>query len=501
MEQLNFVVLIPILIYFAIVFFIGVFASKYAAKAARQKSGEGGFLGEYLTGGRDLNGIVLAMTLVATYLSAGSFIGGPGVAYRQGFGWVFLSMAQMPTGYFTLMTLGKRFAIVSRKIGANTINDFLRARYKNQYLVLLTSISVTLFFFATMSAQWIGAARLIQGAVGLDYPTALLVFAAIVVVYTTIGGFRGVVLTDLVQGIVMTLGTILLLFGVVKAGGGVSQTVQNMKAVDIGLITPFGVDDGHMTKAWVTSFWILVGFAVVGIPNVAVRAMSYKNTKSLNKGIIYGMVISLTLLVCMHLVGAFGTTVISDIEAGDLVVPTLATSLFPSWLAGVVISGPLAAIMSTVAGQLLISTGAIVNDIIINFFKPNLKDNEKLVSRLSIGASFGIGIVVLIISMRPPDMMVWLNLYANAGIISTFLWPIILGLYWKGANAPGAFASIITGVGSYVIFDKVWQRPLGMHTIVLPLIISLVAMVSVSKMTKKPDDDIIEAFWGVYKKV
>ena len=351
-----------------------------------------------------------------------------------------------------------------------------------------------------MSAQWVGAARLIQGAVGLDYRTSLFVFAAIVVVYTTIGGFRGVVLTDLVQGIVMTLGTILLLVGVVKAGGGVTETVQNMKAIDPGLITPFGITAGNMTKAWVTSFWILVGFAVVGIPNVAVRAMSYKNTKSLNKGIMYGMVISLTLLLCMHLVGAFGTTVISGIESGDLVVPTLATTLFPSWLAGVVISGPLAAIMSTVAGQLLISNGAIVNDIIINFFKPSLKSNEKFVSKLSVGASLGIGLIVLIISMNPPDMMVWLNLYANAGIISTFLWPIILGLYWKGANTPGAFAAIISGVGSYVIFSEVWPRPLGMHTIVLPLIISLVSMVIVSKLTKKPDDDVIEAFWGIYKK-
>ena len=94
----------------------------------------------------------------------------------------------------------------------------------------------------------------------------------------------------------------------------------------------------------------------------------------------------------------------------------------------------------------------------------------------------------------------WLNLYANAGIIATFLWPIILGLYWKGANASGALASIISGIGTYILFSYVWVRPLGMHTIVLPLIISLICFVVVSKLTKPPTNETIETFWGVYSR-
>jgi sodium/pantothenate symporter len=140
---------------------IGFYSLKFVSRAREGAvSDEGGFLTEYLAGGRDLGGFVLAMTMVATYLSAGSFIGGPGTAYTFGLGWVFLAMSQMPTGYFTLAVLGKKFAIVARKIDAVTVTDFLRARYDNDLIVILSSISIIAFFIAAMGAQWIGAARL-----------------------------------------------------------------------------------------------------------------------------------------------------------------------------------------------------------------------------------------------------------------------------------------------------------------------------------------------------
>jgi sodium/pantothenate symporter len=118
-------------------------------------------------------------------------------------------------------------------------------------------------------------------------------------------------------------------------------------------------------------------------------------------------------------------------------------------------------------------------------------------SRVSFIATIAVGVIIFIVAYNPPELMVWLNLYANAGLISTFLWPIILGLYWKKANKEGAFASMIVGIGTYIAFSYVWPRPLGMHTIALPLLLALIAFIVVSKVTKDPSDEIIEAFWGV----
>ncbi|RDY29008.1 sodium/panthothenate symporter [Romboutsia weinsteinii] len=500
MRNIDYGVLIPIIIYFIAVFAVGFYSMKFVNKARNSKNSENGFMDEYMTGGRGLGGFVLAMTLVTTYLSAGSFIGGPGTAYTQGLGWVFLAMAQMPTGYFTLAVLGKKFAIIARKINAVTITDFLRARYKSNVVVILTSVSIVAFFIAAMAAQWVGAARLLQGAVGLDYNIALTAFGVTVIVHTVIGGFRAVTLSDTIQGVIMTIATITIFIGAVVAGGGVETIVQNMAAVNPGMITPFGVNEGNMTILWVTSFWILVGFAVVGIPSVSQRAMSYKDTKSLHQGIKYGTIVSMILLLGMHLVGAFGVTLVSGIDSGDLVIPTLTTQLFPSAIAGILLAGPLASIMSTVDSQLLVASGAIVNDLYINYIKPNIKNDSKKTGKISILATALIGIAIYLVAFNPPELIVWLNLYANAGIIATFLWPIILGLYWKRANAEGAIAAIVSGIGSYILFSNIWSRPFGTHTIVLPLLISLILFIIVSKLTKRPDKETIETFWGVYTK-
>ena len=496
--NVNWGTLLPIIIYFVLMYFIGVYAMRIVAHQSRKKGGGGeAYLEEYMTGGRGTGGFVLAMTLVATYLSAGSFIGGPGTAYTHGLAWVFLAMAQIPTGYYTLMVLGKKFAIVSRKINAQSISDFLRARYESDAVLIVASLSIIFFLTAAMAAQLIGAARLLEGSTGLDYRTALIFFALTVVVHTAIGGFRGVVLNDTLQGVVMTIATIALFFMVVNRGGGIANIVQELKATNVGMITPFGVQEGFMTIPYVTSFWVLVGFAVIGLPSVAQRAMSYKDAKSLHSGILYGTIVSLILLLGMHLVGAFGITQVSGIESGDLVVPTLATSLFSPLMAGIILSGPLAAVMSTMDSQLLVVVASIVNDLLANYIKPDLKKEPNKLRTLTIAVCFVVGVVITVLAFNPPDLMVWLNLFATAGQLSTFMWPTILGLYWKKANAAGALSGMIAGIGSYLIFNYFLPRPLDLHPIVPALVLSLVAFIVVSKVTKGPSEKIIQTFWGL----
>lgn len=495
MGAINWGTLIPIIIYFVLMYLIGIYAAKILSKV--KSSNSEGYLDEYMTGGRDTGGFVLAMTLVATYLSAGSFIGGPGTAYTHGLAWVFLAMAQMPTGYYTLAVLGKKFAIVSRKIGANTITDFLRERYRSDAVVIVASLSIIFFLIAAMSAQWIGAARLLQGSTGIDYKIGLLFFGITVVVHTAIGGYRGVVLNDTLQGIVMTVSTLILFITVIVKGGGIPNIIQNMKAIDPGMISPYGVTEGFMTKTWVTSFWVLVGFATIGLPSISQRAMSYKDTKSLNQGIKVGTIVSIAILLGMHLVGAFGSTLVSGIESGDLVLPTLASQLFPSVIAGIILAGPLAAVMSTVDSQLLVVVGAIVNDLIINYLKPQLSKDSKAASRRTTGWAIILGVITYIIAMNPPELMVWLNLFATAGQLSTFLWPTILGLYWKKANKQGALVSMVVGIGSYIYFNYFLPRPMGFHAIVPTLALSLVAFLIVSNFTERPSDEVIEMFWGI----
>jgi len=178
-------VIIPLVVFVIIIFGIGFWSNKFVRSSDS-------FLSEYFLGGREMGGFLLAMTMMATYGSASSFISGPGVAYNTGLGWVLLALAQLPAGYFVLMVLGKKFAIVTRKFKAITLIDFLRARYNSNVVVIVSAISIIIFLFASMVAQWIGGARLIESLTGMNYTTALFIFAAVVLIYVVIGGFRAV---------------------------------------------------------------------------------------------------------------------------------------------------------------------------------------------------------------------------------------------------------------------------------------------------------------------
>ncbi|KUK39473.1 MAG: Sodium/pantothenate symporter, partial [Synergistales bacterium 54_24] len=156
----RFELLLPMILYLAVVYGLAVYSGRVMAKL------KVGFVEEYFLGSRAMGGFVLAMTLVATYTSASSFVGGPGVAYNVGLGWVFLAMVQVPVAYFTLGVLGKKFAIVARKIKAVTVTDFLRARYESPAVVIIASLGVIIFLVAAMVAQFIGGARVFEAVTG-----------------------------------------------------------------------------------------------------------------------------------------------------------------------------------------------------------------------------------------------------------------------------------------------------------------------------------------------
>lgn len=471
---MNWAVIIPLLLFLAVIFFIGFWSN-------RRMQGADSFLQEYFLGGRQLGGFVLAMTMMATYGSASSFIGGPGVAYTRGLAWVLLSMAQLATGYFVLMVLGKKFAIVARKYKTITLIDFLRERYQSNAVVLVSAASIIIFLFSSMAAQWVGGARLIESLTGLSYTTALFIFAVAVLIYVIIGGFRAVALTDAVQGSIMFIGTIILLVATIIAGGGIPNIMNELVAENPNLITPYGAD-GSLTPAYVSSFWILVGIGVVGLPQITVRAMSYKNSKAMHKAIIVGTIVIGSIMLGMHLIGVFARVVIPGVEVADMVMPTLTLSILPPAIAGFVLAAPMAAIMSTVDSLLILVGSTIVKDVYLNYIKPDA--SEQQVKRMSFAVTSIIGVAVVLFALSPPDLIIWLNLFAFGGLESVFIWPIVLGLYWKAGNKYGALCSMVIGMSSYIVCDQMGVNVFGMHQVVLPILLSLLTFIFVSFITK-----------------
>ncbi|MGT3003787.1 sodium/pantothenate symporter [Pasteurella multocida] len=463
---MNYSILIPLFLYLCF-----VFAVAYYAYAKRQK---GSFLSEYYVGNRSMSGFVLAMTTAATYVGASSFIGGPGAAYKFGLGWVLLAMIQVPVVLFTLGVLGKKFAMWAREHKSLTINDILFSRYKSPTIVLLASLSLLFSFFIMMAVQFIGVGRLLETTLNIDYRLSVLIFATTVGIYTFIGGFRAVVLTDTIQGLIMMIGTFLLLFGVIYAGGGVSQIIDTLETIDPRLITPYGIEARPLDFTFMASFWVLVCFGLLGLPHTVIRAMSYKNSKALHSGIVIGTVVIALLMLGMHLAGALGRAVVPELSVTDKIIPTLMIQVLPPVVAGIFLAAPMAAIMSSIDSTLIQASSTLIKDLYLRF-KPEQIRNERRVKILSTVATLFMTVLVTVATLNPPDMLIWLNLFALGGLETTFLWVMLLGLYWQKANAYGAVCSMIVGLGSYVTLTAASIKLLDFHAIVPALLFGLIA--------------------------
>ncbi len=464
--KMNYSILIPLFLYLCF-----VFAVAYYAYAKRQK---GSFLSEYYVGNRSMSGFVLAMTTAATYVGASSFIGGPGAAYKFGLGWVLLAMIQVPVVLFTLGVLGKKFAMWAREHKSLTINDILFSRYKSPTIVLLASLSLLFSFFIMMAVQFIGVGRLLETTLNIDYRLSVLIFATTVGIYTFIGGFRAVVLTDTIQGLIMMIGTFLLLFGVIYAGGGVSQIIDTLETIDPRLITPYGIEARPLDFTFMASFWVLVCFGLLGLPHTVIRAMSYKNSKALHSGIVIGTVVIALLMLGMHLAGALGRAVVPELSVTDKIIPTLMIQVLPPVVAGIFLAAPMAAIMSSIDSMLIQASSTLIKDLYLRF-KPEQIRNERRVKILSTVATLFMTVLVTVATLNPPDMLIWLNLFALGGLETTFLWVMLLGLYWQKANAYGAVCSMIVGLGSYVTLTAASIKLLDFHAIVPALLFGLIA--------------------------
>ncbi|AHK18842.1 sodium/panthothenate symporter [Yersinia similis] len=458
-------VVLPLVGYLVLVFGLSIYAY------TRRQTGN--FLNEYFIGNRSMGGFVLAMTLTATYISASSFIGGPGAAYKYGLGWVLLAMIQLPAVWLSLGVLGKKFAILARRYNAVTLNDMLYARYQSRLLVWLASLSLLVAFVGAMTVQFIGGARLLETAAGVPYDTGLLIFGISIALYTSFGGFRASVLNDALQGLVMLVGTILLLVAVIHAAGGLHKAVETLQHIDPALVSPQGGDQ-ILDVPFMASFWILVCFGVIGLPHTAVRCISYRDSKAVHRGIILGTIVVAILMFGMHLAGALGRAVLPDLKIPDQVIPTLMITVLPPFAAGIFLAAPMAAIMSTINAQLLQSSATIVKDLYLNLRPAELK-NERKLARISSLSTLILGLLLLLAAWRPPEMIIWLNLLAFGGLEAVFLWPLVLGLYWERANAHGALSSMIVGAVCYTVLASFDIKIAGLHPIVPSLALNLLA--------------------------
>lgn len=483
---MNWGVAAPILALFGAMFPIAYYAY------ARGKKEEDKTTGYYL-GGRSLGPWVLIFTVLASAASAGTFIGTAGLTYAEGYGWVWGGMMQVPSAVLALGLVGKKYAIVARKLRLITFTDFFKERYESKGVTFLTAFCMVIFLVSYMVAQFVGGARVLESITGIDYVVLVVIFAGVVALYTAFGGFLAAAFTDAAQGIVMFLGGIALWVVVLVAVGGISEVEAGQRELDPDLLVLPGSSGFDLPM--MISYAVMFGLLLAALPHVSVRAMSYRSSAALHKTLWVGPAIMAVFTLGFGAMGLIGRVLYPEAELADLVLPTLIIDHLPGPLAGAVLAAPLAAVMSTVDSMILVVSSALVRDLYAGFVDPKMTDAAQ--SKAGAWASLGIGLVVLVLALRPPDFLQHLINFAIGGLEAGLFVPLILGLYWKRGNALGAIASLLGGMGYYLLAANVFPAlALGMMPVLMATVCSLVLYVVAAFVGPRPTRRVLVKFWG-----
>jgi len=505
-------VLVAMCIYLASVIVIGV----YYAKRANESSDN------YFIGGRKLGPWIAAMSAEASDMSGWLLMGLPGLAYWSGLSDAFWTAVGLAAGtYINWLVVAKRLRRYSTLAGNSiTIPEFLSNRFREKKKIILTigALFILVFFAVYAGSCFVTFGKLFSALFGMQYRTVMIIGAVIVILYTFIGGFLAESATDFLQGIVMIIALCAVLSVGVIAGGGVPAIVDNIKSIPgffdlFGIAQPQVVNDiqqldaaGKPLFGQAGGYGLLTiistmswGLGYFGMPQVLLRFMAINKSAELKKSrriAIIWCVISLFAAVAIGLTGRslYPVDLLTRSDAENIFI-VMSTRLLPAFLAGIVMSGILAATMSSSDSYLLIASSALARDIFKGVFKKDATDRQVMViSRITL---LVVSLFGIIIALDENSVIFKVVSFAWAGFGATFGPIILFSLFWKRTTRAGAIAGMLTGGSMVFIWNKLIARLGGVFAIyeLLPaFVLSCIAIVVVSLLTKKPDQAILDEF-------
>ena len=421
---MNIVVFAVVIIYF--LFLALAVLPRSVDKTISKQPSNSSFFDKYFLADRNMTSFSMAISFVATYIGASSFIGGPGIAYKFGLSWVLLAAIQIPTLFISLASVGPKLLNAGKKYNLVTINDFIYYRYKNRLLVIYLSLALIFFSFISISAQITAAGEVISLTIGINRNLAMVIFSLIVFVYTSVGGLKLIIKTDKIQGFIMIIASLVLFITAFKHIGFASGLENKISSLGNEYISP--LSDGKMDINFLYSFWVLVGVGIIGLPVIISRVVAFKNNTELYKSLFTGTAISGFLMIVFHLTGFFAIFILPSNIYTDSVIPSLAVKILNPFMLGIFVAGFLAIVMSSVDSILLMLAGTIIKDLNL---AEKLKYTGKKLKNFTRLTTFIIGLISLLIAIQNFDTVVWLNLLSLAGQESVFFIPIVAGLFIK----------------------------------------------------------------------
>ena len=496
-------------IFLAFVLYLALMVVVGAVYAKKNSSSE-----DYFLGGRNLNGFVAALSAQASDMSGWLLMGLPGSVYAFGTGQVWIAVGLFIGTVCNWLFISKRLRRYTiRANNALTLPTYFENRFhdKKRVLLLVSSITIVIFFLVYTASALAAGGKLFNLVFGIDYTVAMTVGAAVILVYTFMGGFMAVCTTDFIQGMLMLVGLLavpLIAMGFVGAGN-VGDLVEKSNVAGGASaylnIMYNGAEKHRFIDILSQLAW---GLGYMGMPHILVRFMAVKDEKELSKSkgvAILWVALSLAFACVIGVVGrAYLYPTVLEGGQSENVFIAMIIDLFTKDIklpivGGIFLCGILAAIMSTADSQLLVSASSVAEDIYKGILKKDADDKKVLrVSRITV---LVIAVLAYIIALDPNSSIMGLVSNAWSGLGSAFGPIVVLSLFWKRTNFQGAVAGIVTGALTVIVWDYIplvggqtLGAATGLYSLLVGFALSLVAIVVVSLLTPPPTEEMLQEF-------
>jgi SSS family solute:Na+ symporter/sodium/proline symporter len=434
---------------------------------------------DYFLGGRTVGPWMSAFTYAAAYFSAVLFIGFAGkVGWGFGLSGLWIALANALVGVLGVWgLLGNRIRRMSVELQVTTMPEFLEKRYNSRFLKLIASLAVFLFLVPYSAAVFIGLSYLFKANFGLAYGTALLVMGLFTAFYLVLGGYKSMTMIDVVFGLIMCLGSAILIVSTLQKSGGFGNLAARLSAIDPRLTAPVGPGGAWPLFALV----FLTSVAPFAMPQLVQKFYAIRDERAIKRGMIASTAFAALIAGAAYFTGAAARLFLTPASAPaafsggkpvfDVLMPEFLAKVIPPSLSIVMMLLILSASMSTLAALVLISSSSVVKDLYAGFINPAVAD-KKLTRMMRVTSAVFVLLSVVLAYLRPATIVAILSVSWGA-IGSFFLGPFVWGLISKKVTKFGAVTSAVLGLGTCLGLSFSGTAPAEAGTI--GMIVSFVA--------------------------
>jgi len=472
---MNSTIVVIVSIYLLICILIGIWATRKTKSAS-----------DFLIAGRSLGMFVMAIAAFTSIQSGFGLLGGAGQTFSAGFGFAAGVLVAAPLGFaLTWFLVGKRMWAMGDLGDVFTLGDVVEKRYNSRGVRGWLAFAITLGVIGYLGTQVQAMGVIMHSIFGVSPAVGALIGLGILAFYSVGGGIIASVYTDLFQGVIMIVVSILIFFFALNVGGGMQNITETLQSSDPLLASPFG----NFSLISIACWFLLFSLGAAGQPHFINKFLMIKSPKELKWGAFTaGFAYAITVL----LVVSIGLTARSlqiqgrfpDLASADDALVVFVTDFTPSVIGGLVLAGLLAAIMSTGSGFVTLGAASLVRDMPRAFGKE--VKNELFWNRIVV---LGLLVISTLFSFYMDTLVALLGVFGWGTFAAAVFPAVVLGLVWRKATKYGAMASIILGVSLNFLFEilnkyGIHLLPEGVVVGAVSLVISILSFVVVSLLTQ-----------------